>query len=111
MENAGLIVETKGYGFIASSVMKNEKVSWGAKALYAYLISISGNHPSCWPSNSTIMKNLAMKSKITLNKFKDELVREKLLKIEERKYKSGQLASNSYFPAKVKLAEKDTAPE
>ena len=49
-------VSTKGYGHIASSVMDNEYITIGAKALYAYLISKAGASISCYPSNATIMK-------------------------------------------------------
>jgi hypothetical protein len=104
-----LLVETKGYGIIANSVMEDEKISLGAKGLYAYLISKSGANDSCFPSNKTIMKCLGIKSKITLNKYKYELDENDYLIIEERKYKSGRITSNHYYPAKMKIIKDDYA--
>ena len=98
---------TKGYGSIASSIMENEHITIGAKALYAYLISKSGASPSCYPSNATIMKSLGIKSKKTLCDYKFELEECGLLHIEVRKFKSGQLTSNKYFPTQMVLDRDD----
>jgi len=95
------MVLTKGYGSVAISVMENEHITIGAKSLYAYLISKSGSSPNCYPSNATIMKALGIKSRITLSDYKFELATCGLLHIIERKYKSGQLTSNYYFPTKM----------
>jgi hypothetical protein len=96
-------VLSKGYGYIASSVMESEEVTVGAKCLYAYFISKTGVSEFCYPSNKTIMKSLGIKNKSTLNNYKIELEAHGLLRIEERKYKSGRVASNRYYPAKLKL--------
>jgi hypothetical protein len=111
-ENAELKIRggkvlTKGYGSIASSVMENEHITIGAKSLYAYLISKSGASSSCYPKNTTIMKALGIKSKLTLRDYKLELEVCGLLRIEERKYKSGQLTSNNYFPTQMVLDKMD----
>lgn len=100
-------VFSKGYGHIPSSVMENEYITIGAKALYAYLISKAGASKSCYPSNATIMKSLGIKSRITLNDYKIELEALGLLRIEERKYKSGQLTSNNYFPTQMILDKEE----
>lgn len=97
-----LIVETKGYGLVPTSVMEDGRISLGAKGLYAYFICKTGGGVSCFPSNQTIMGALGIKSKITLNNYKSELESAKYLRIEERTYKSGRIASNNYFPAKLK---------
>lgn len=96
-------VLSKGYGNIASSVMENEEITIGAKCLYAYFISKTGVNDYCYPSNKTVMKSLGLKNKSTMNNYKNELVDHGLLRIEERKYKSGRVASNRYYPAKLKL--------
>ncbi len=98
-----LFVETKGYGLIANTVMEDERISIGAKGLYAYLISKTGANDSCFPSNKTIMNSLRIKTKITLNKYKFELINFAYLIIRERKNNSGRLASNYYYPAKIKF--------
>lgn len=92
-------VNSKGYGIVAASVMEDETVSTEAKALYSYLICKSGVANCCYPSNKTIMKALGM-SPVTLRKYKNELQFNGLLRVEERKQKSGRLTSNSYFPTK-----------
>jgi len=100
-------VVTKGYGHIAEAVMRQRDISPVAKTLYSYLISITGRKDSCFPSNKTIMKDLSIKSRITLSKYKDELVDFGLLKIEERKNKSGRVTSNNYFPTKLTMEKKE----
>lgn len=102
----GMVI-TKGYGNIAEVVMRQGKISQGAKALYSYFISITGNKRSCFPSNKTIMNELPVKSRITLSKYKGELVDFGLLKIEERKNKSGRVTSNNYFPTKLMMGKKE----
>ena len=97
------LVLSKGYGNIASSVMENEEITIGAKCLYAYFISKTGVNDFCFPSNKTIMKSLGIKNKSTLNNYKFELVNHGLLCIDDRKFKSGRIASNRYYPAKLKL--------
>lgn len=96
-------VLTKGYGRIASAVMENEHITVGAKCLYCYLISVTGISSSCHPSNARMMKVLGIKNRVTLNNYKIELENQGLLKIAERKFKSGRNASNKYFPTQLYL--------
>lgn len=100
-------VLSKGYGIIPSSVMDDETLSKEAKILYTYLVCKSGGANCCYPSNKTIMKALGIQSIISLRKYKDELLFIGLLKIKERKQKSGRLTSNSYFPTKFKIEKKE----
>ena len=97
-------ISTKGYGIVATSVMDDETVSNNAKTLYVYLVCKSGGTNCCYPSNKTIMKALKM-SPVTLRKYKNELLVKGLVRIEERKQKSGRLTSNSYFPTKIKQGQ------
>lgn len=94
-------ISTKGYGIVAMSVMDDATVSNDAKALYVYLVCKSGGTNCCYPSNKTIMKALKM-SPVTLRKYKNELLDKGLVRIEERKQKSGRLTSNSYIPTKIR---------
>src|SRR5690554_3046689 len=98
-------IATKGYGIVATSVMEDQDISYGAKSLYVYLLCKTGGGTKCFPSNKIILSSLGIKSNITLRKYKDELVLNGLLRIEERKYKSGRLASNFYFPTKFKSSK------
>ena len=95
----------KGYGYISNIVMESNELSKEAKCLYAYLISKAGVNNNCCPSNSTIMKHLGIKSKISLNKYKDELVFNGLLDIKARTTKSGRNTSNYYYPTKMVQAK------
>ena len=92
---------TKGYGQIATSFMDDDNITRDAKTLYVYLVCKTGSSEFCYPSNATIMKALGIKTKKSLSDYKYELTEKGLLRIEERKYKSGQLTSNKYFPAKM----------
>lgn len=95
-------VITKGYGYIATSVMDDYTITRGAKLLYVYLVCKAGVSDCCYPKISTIMKSMGIQSKITFRDYKDELIEKKLLIVEERTYKSGQKTSNYYYPAKMK---------
>lgn len=103
-------LETKGYGYLANSVMENEKISIGAKAFYAYLISKIGIKDSCFPSNRSVMQSLGI-TIVTLRKYKNELESNELLVIEERKQKSGRIMSNFYYPTKFKIIKKEPVQE
>lgn len=98
-------IVTKGYGYIATSVMDDETITRGAKILYVYLTCKAGISDSCYPSNTTIRESLGIKSKLTLRDYKDELIIKGLLKVEARAYKSGQNTSNYYFPTKMTLSK------
>lgn len=92
---------SKGFGQIATSLMEDGTISLGAKGLYVYFACKTGAAEFCYPSNTSIMKALGIKSKNTLSDYKNELIGKGLLKVAERTYKSGQLTSNKYYPAKM----------
>jgi len=100
IKNNGKVV-TKGYGQIATSIMEDKTITLGAKCLYVYLVCKAGVSDCCYPSNATIMEALGIKSKLTYRDYKDELIVKGLLRVEDRKYKSGRHASNNYYPTKM----------
>lgn len=104
-------VVSKGYGVIATSIMEDETISKEAKVLYAYFVCKAGANPRCFPANKTIMQALGIKSKISLQKYKEELVAVGLLYIKERKTKAGRVTSNYYYPKKHTLERSDEDEE
>ena len=102
---------SKGYGLIATSVIEEGSISKEAKILYTYFVCKAGANSHCFPANKTIMRALGIKSKISLQKYKEELIDAELLEIKERKTKSGRVTSNYYYPKKLIFdqAENDEA--
>ena len=85
--------QKKGYVSITNKVLFNHKISLGAKVVYWYLLTRAFGKGNCFPSNETIGKDLGIKRRETLIKYKKELVKEKLLKTIRR----GSRKSNVYI--------------
>lgn len=98
----GDVISSKGFCVTPSSVIEEKTISKEAKILYVYLLCKAGANNYCYPSNKTIMEVLGIKSISSLRKYKNVLLRNGLIKIEERKQKSGRLTSNYYYPTKRK---------
>lgn len=95
------MVETRGYGQVPTSVLEDGSLSRDAKALYTYLLCKTGASNFCYPSNETIMEALSIKTKNSLREYKNQLIDKQLLKVVERKFKSGRTTSNYYYPTKM----------
>ena len=62
-----------GYGVVYQEIMKNPDISIEAKAIYAYLSSITGKDKDCFPSVETICRDLNI-SRNRLQKHLNQLV-------------------------------------
>jgi len=89
----GTIYE-KGYGLIGKSVMTDENLSIGAKALYSYLCSYAGNKGKAFPTRERIMSELRI-GKDAFSKYKRELVQSGYLTVEQMRV-DGRFKSNIY---------------
>lgn len=75
-------------------VMRNEKLSVEAKAIYAYLSSIAGNSSECYPSIETIQRDLSI-SKGRLSKYMHELIASGI--VEKVREKNGNLYGRNVY--------------
>lgn len=83
-----------GYGLVYQDVMRNRNLSVEAKAIYAYLSSLSGTGNVCYPSIETIQKDMGI-SKGRLSKYMHELTASGVVeKIRER---DGNLYSRNVY--------------
>lgn len=74
-------------GSVEQRVMRSEKVSYGAKALYGYLASFAGEKDECFPALATILKETGL-SKNTFYKYIKELEELNVIKRTQRFGKS-----------------------
>lgn len=62
-----------GYGIVVQEVMRNKELSPEAKAIYAYLSSVTGTDDRCFPSIDTMLRDMAM-SRNRLTKHMNQLI-------------------------------------
>lgn len=93
MEKVGKLLERieiapdwqkRGYVALSNKILYNKKLSNDAKVLFWYLLTRAFGKDNCFPSNSTIMKDLKVKRRETIIKYKKELLSEGLIKIKRR---------------------------
>lgn len=84
----------KGYGFISKSIMIDNTLSLGAKAIYAYLCSYSGKGNDIFPSRKKMCADLKI-SNDTLGKYLKELKDREIINITQEK-KDNKFANNIY---------------
>lgn len=75
------------FGHIFQEVTRNSNLSIGAKGLYAYLASFAGNKGNCFPSLSTILKEMSI-SENTFYKYAKELEDAGVINRQQRKGKT-----------------------
>lgn len=92
-------VKIENYGMIQRAVMILE-ISQHAKLVYCLFNSYAGNSGKCYPSLTTISKNLRM-GRATVLKSVAELVDIGLLEVETRYKKDGSKSSNMYYPMMI----------
>ena len=70
---------SEGYGVIPKKLMRM-KISFGAKALMAYLLSVTGGDSEDeWPSIETISTDMVM-SRVNVHKYLNELETAQVIK-------------------------------
>lgn len=89
----------ENYGMIQRAVMILD-ISQHAKLVYCLFNSYAGNSGKCYPSLTTISKNLKM-GRATVLKSVAELVDIGLLEVETRYKKDGSKSSNMYYPMMI----------
>lgn len=98
-----------GYGMIPKAVMKNKKISFEAKAVYAYICSYAGSGGKAFPSLQKICEELGISEK-RLYKYRKELVDNGLIIISKERLGS-KYSSNIYTivnDPKLELSESDS---
>jgi len=84
-----------GFGFIAKSVMLDERLSIKAKALYSYLCSFSGAGDCAFPKREDILYHLSI-SHNSFNKYIKELTTLNYINVMQRQV-NGRLCCNDYI--------------
>lgn len=95
MSNETKIVHDNGYGIIKRSIMRNQKLSIEAKAIYSYLVSFAGTHMKAYPSIKLMCKELNISEK-RFHKYKNELIEAGHLTIERERTENG-FSNNIYI--------------
>lgn len=85
----------QGFGIIDREVMRNRDLSIKAKAVYAYLCSLSGNSGNCYPSRRTACYYLQITDD-TLGRLLKELERAGAIKTLRRRNSNGTFQRNNY---------------
>jgi GntR family transcriptional regulator len=89
-----------GYGNLQLVVMRSDQISQHGKLVYGLFIAYSGTGGSCFPSITTICKDLKMGRGTVVEAIKD-LEAIGLLEKESRYKKDGSKSSNVYYPMHV----------
>ncbi|MDR2292920.1 MAG: helix-turn-helix domain-containing protein [Prevotellaceae bacterium] len=84
-----------GFGIFPRAVLKNNKLSADAKALYGFLSVTAGNDGYCYPNMTKICKKLNANHEIVRKTLK-ELISNNLVKVKKNRVK-GQFANNVYI--------------
>lgn len=98
MEESFLELEgifSKGYGFVAKSVMQDNQLSLQAKGIYAYLCSYSGKGTDSFPSRKKMCFDLNI-SNDTLGKYLKELKENGYISILQSKNEHNRFSNNVY---------------
>lgn len=90
--------KNRGYVSISNKILYNQNLDPLAKLFYWYLLTRCFNQEKkgeCFPSAETIQKDLGI-SKNTVTKYKTQLVKEKLIKVERRGWGKSDLYKLGY---------------
>lgn len=94
------LFQTHGYGIVSQTVMTMKGLTMQAKALYCYLQTYKGKDSMVYPSQKTIMSDLAIGDIKTLRRYMKQLQEFGLIKIQKTFDKSkGQYSNNVYYIA------------
>lgn len=85
-----------GYAIAFNKVLRDEKVSIGAKGLYSYLCSYAGTKRIAFPTLNKILKELSL-SKSTLYKYTEELTSSGYILTMNLQRAKGRRKSKHYF--------------
>src|SRR5690625_344135 len=95
----GTIYEN-GYGLIAQKVMRDRNLSSTAKSIYAYICSFAGvgkdGERTAFPGVNLMMSELNIKSRDTLYRHRNQLIKHGYLTIEKIR-KEGKFQNNIYY--------------
>jgi hypothetical protein len=100
-------IDYLGYGQIAKAVMKDKRLSIGAKALYSYICSYAGAGDTAWPGRELICSDLNI-NKGTYTKYLKELKTTGYIKVTQ-KVANGRFGGNIYIIVKSPTPVEDTA--
>ena len=75
------------YGPILPHFVLQKSITFGAKTMYALLCDYASDKDHCWPSQATLAKRLSC-SISSVKNYLAELVREKLISIKRKQYRS-----------------------
>lgn len=88
-------INCNGYGIIPQLVMKDKRLHFASKAIYAYFRSYTGSGNSCFPTREKICDDLGM-SKNTLSKYLQQLIEFNYISIEQAR-EDGKFSNNIYI--------------
>jgi len=91
-------IDSLGYGTIAKLVMKDTRISTGAKALYAYIGSYAGAGGEADIDRDTICRHLNI-NKDTYQKYLRELIRFNCVRVIKERCQ-GRFTTNSFVIVK-----------
>lgn len=84
------------YGILPKNVMKDKKISLGAKGVFAYLCAYAGNEDHSFPGRDLITYELNI-SKDTLTKYMKELKDNNYIVVKQNKNNGGKFSNNIYY--------------
>ena len=85
----------EGFGPVARKVMRDPRLTIGAKGLYSYLVSLAGAGMVTWPKKTTICKELGIHHE-TYNKYLTQLIELDYVRVTPRRDPNGQFLGNLY---------------
>lgn len=85
----------EGFGPVARKVMRDPRLTIGAKGLYSYLVSFAGAGMVTWPKKTTICKELGIHHE-TYNKYLTQLIELDYVRVAPRRDPNGQFLGNLY---------------
>lgn len=88
-------VNAKGFGTIPKAVMKDQRLSIQAKAIYAYFCSYAGSGNTAFPGRDTIVKDLGV-NKDTYYKYLEELKKYDYVRVGQKR-STGKYKRNVYI--------------
>jgi len=88
-------IYSEGYGIIAKKVMRDNKLSIGAKALYSYIASFAGAGETAWPGRTIICRDLGI-TKNTFTKYLQELKTNNYIDVSQAKDEKRKFFGNVY---------------
>ena len=74
---------TGGFTQVPNVVLKNDKLTFGAKTIYALLLSYAWHNNQVFPGQEALARDAGITRK-TVNKYVQELVRKRLVTVKHR---------------------------